>query len=72
MNAVQDDPLPPELEKALILWLIATGDLSAFLARNHGALPPGRRIALDVLDTRLSQARAAAEDAFAVAPYSPR
>lgn len=71
MNAFQDNPLPPDLEKALILWLIATGDLSAFLARDHSALPPDRRIALAFLASRISLARSAAEDAFVVELYSP-
>lgn len=71
MNATQANPLPPELEKALILWLIATGDLSAFLALDHSALPPCRRTALAILHTRVAQARAAAEDAFVVELCSP-
>lgn len=70
MNAIQDDPLTPELEKALILWLIATGDLLADIARQRTTTAEGRRIVLEILDTRLNQARAAAEDAFAVTLYS--
>lgn len=69
MNAIQDDP-DTELERALILWLIATGDLSARLDRKRGAAPDRRRIVLDILDARLGQARAAAEDAVATTLFS--
>jgi hypothetical protein len=70
MNAIQDDPETLELERALILWLIATGDLAAHVARERGSAPDRWRIVLDILDTRLGQARAAAEDAVATTLFS--
>lgn len=70
MNAIQDDPQACELEQALILWLNVTGDLSAQLARRRTGEPCGRRIVLDLLDHRLSDARAAAEDAFTASLFS--
>lgn len=72
MNAIQDDPQARELEQALILWLNVTGDLSAHLARRRAGEPSGRRIVLDLLDHRLSDARAAAEDAFTASLFSAR
>jgi len=72
MNAVQDDLRAQELERALMLWLNATGDLAAELARQRGTVPSGRRIVLDVLDCHLSQAKTAAEDAFAASLFSTR
>lgn len=69
MNAIRNDP-DAELEHALILWLIATGDLSAHLERKRGVAPDRRRIVLEILDARLGQARAAAEDAVATTLFS--
>lgn len=72
MNAIQDDPESQELERALMLWLSATGDLTVLLERQRGSAPVGRRIVLDVLDKHLEQARSAALSAFAVALFSSR
>lgn len=72
MIAIQDDPERRELERRLMLWLNATGDLSAQLARERDTAPNSRRIVLDVLDSHLDRARAAAESALAVTMFSSR